>query len=112
MRGRPGWAAGVILAWVVQTAAFWRLDRALVAGRDATRTWLGGIAARFGGLVFAAGLALGGVTSDDVPVAYGVGMLVLLLMEAVWLARRPHTKVPLVDSAGAENDIDRTRSTG
>ena len=79
---------GITVAWIIQATAFWRLDCALSSGRNAMRAWLGGMGARFGGLVFVGGLTLVGATSADVPIAYGISMLLLLLAEAGWLVRR------------------------
>lgn len=82
-------AAGAVAALVIQLVSFWRLVAALDAGASATRVWLAGIAARAGGL----GLAivagrLWGAGGERVPLAYGSALLVLLLLEAAWLARR------------------------
>lgn len=89
---RPGvdtsaMAAGVAAAWVVQVASFWRLVERLAAGRNALRVWIGGIAARVGGLVVAAVAAASTPVGQELPLAYGVTLVVLLLVEAVWLSR-------------------------
>ncbi len=110
--GNPERAWGLMAAWVVQAVAFWRLDRALTEGRDARKAWVAGMAARSGGLIVVGGLAFGGVAGNDLPVAYGIGMLVLLLTEAGWLAIGPHKWAPVAVGTGAENDTNRTRSTG
>lgn len=89
-----GWGAprnvaiGALGAWFLQAVAFWCLAGALERREDATRTWVLGIGARFGGLVlaFVADLAAG--AGHDLPLAFGVAILVFLLLEAVWLARR------------------------
>lgn len=80
-------AAGALGAWVLQAVAFWRLAGALARGENATRTWVLGIGARFGGLVlaFVADLAAG--AGHDLPLAFGAAILAFLLLEAVWLAR-------------------------
>lgn len=84
-------AAGALGAWVLQAVAFWRLAGALMRGESATRTWVLGIGARFGGLVlaFVADLAAG--AGHDLPLAFGAAILVFLLLEAAWLARRPRS---------------------
>ncbi|WP_419950836.1 hypothetical protein [Candidatus Palauibacter sp.] len=82
--GERGW--GIATAWVIQIVAVWPLNRALLAGRRATRAWLGGIGLRLGGLVVTGGLAWIGAATSDMPVAYALAMLVLLWTEALWLA--------------------------
>ncbi len=77
---------GIAIAWVVQVAAFVPLARALSAGRSATKPWLGGLGLRFGGLVVLGALAFTGRVTNDLPVAYGLALLVLLLAEGGWLA--------------------------
>jgi len=101
-------AWGISVAWLVQAAAFWRLDGALAGGRDATRAWLGGIAVRAGGLGVTGALALMDRARADLPVAYGITMLVLLLAEAGWLARG----LSRTAGRGASEELDRTHSTG
>ncbi len=80
-------AAGALAAWIVQVASFWRLVATLAAGRNALRVWISGIAARVGGLVVAAVAAAATSVGDELPLAYGVTLMILLLMEAVWLSR-------------------------
>lgn len=77
---------GIAAAWLIQVVAVWPLNRALLAGRRATRPWLGGIGLRTGGLVVTGGLAWTGSATPDLPIAYGLAMLVLLWTEALWLA--------------------------
>lgn len=101
-------ALGIAGAWLIQTVAFWRLDEALAARRDATRAWVAGIALRAGGLGIAALLVVTGRASPDLAVAYGVAMLALLLAEAGWLAR----DLSRTAGRGASEELDRTRSTG
>lgn len=101
-------AWGIWMAWVIQAAAFWRLDAALAGRRDATRAWVGGMAVRAGGLVVTGALAMMDRASTDLPVAYGITMLVLLLAEAGWLAR----DLSRTARRGASEELDRTRSTG
>jgi len=78
--------SGIAAAWLIQVVAVWPLNRALLAGRRATRPWLGGIGLRMGGLVVTGGLAWTGWATPDLPIAYGLAMLVLLWTEALWLA--------------------------
>ena len=111
--GGTAWRIGGILsAWAVQSLAFWRLSEALQARRDARTIWVGGITARGLGLVVCGGMALAGRASDDLPVAYGITMLVLLLAEVVWLARTAPQWVDVSTKLGAKNELDRTHSTG
>lgn len=89
---RPGVDAsaittGALAAWMVQVASFWRLVTTLAAGRNALRVWIGGIAVRLGGLVVAAVAAASTSVGDELPLAYGVTLVVLLLAEAAWLSR-------------------------
>ena len=77
---------GIAAAWLIQVVAVWPLNRALLAGRRATRPWLGGIGLRMGGLVVTGGLAWTGSATPDLPIAYGLAMLLLLWTEALWLA--------------------------
>lgn len=77
---------GIATAWLIQVVAVWPLNRALLAGRRATRPWLVGIGLRMGGLVVTGGLAWTGLATPDLPIAYGLAMLVLLWTEALWLA--------------------------
>ncbi|MDE2944497.1 MAG: hypothetical protein OXT63_09885 [Gemmatimonadota bacterium] len=77
---------GIAAAWLIQVVAVWPLNRALLAGRRATRPWLSGIGLRMGGLVVTGGLAWTGSATPDLPIAYGLAMLVLLWTEALWLA--------------------------
>ncbi len=85
----PEIAAGAVSAWAIQAVAFWRLVTALDAREDATRVWVSGIVARVGGLAVAAVAAVATGTGSELPASYGVTMLVLLLVEAAWLSRRP-----------------------
>lgn len=79
--------AGAAAAWVVQVASFWRLVMTLAGGRNALRVWIGGIAARIGGLVVAAVAAANTSLGREMPLSYGVALVILLLVEAVWLSR-------------------------
>ncbi len=102
---------GISAAWAIQVAAIWPLDQALTAGRDATRAWLGGIALRLGGLIVTGGLTVAGAATSDLPVTYGVSMLVLLLAEAAWLTRRLGGQ-RAGEIAGRNEELDGTRKTG
>ena len=85
--------AALGFAWLVQVTAFTWLARRLRRGGDAvTRAWVAGIAAR-GGALFAAWVAAAaGVVSSDVAAAFGLGLTLLIILEAVWLATiRPDT---------------------
>lgn len=81
-----GVATGVGLAWIVQAVAFWLLAGGLERGTEILRVWIGGMAARFGGLaVLWAGSAATGAATVDVVVSYALALLVFLLAEAAWL---------------------------
>ena len=89
VRGALGAAMlGAVVAWVVQAASFWKLAGAMIEGRSAMGPWVGGMAARGGGLLLlwlAAGQYGGG--GRVVALAYGLTLLVFLLLEAVVLWR-------------------------
>lgn len=102
--GRLDASLGLFVAWTVQLAAFGPLARAVSAGRDQTRAWLGGLVLRGAGLLATGGLAVAGVVSREAPIAYGVAMTALLLLEAAWLFRR----LPRPGVAATDNGIERT----
>ena len=102
---------GIATAWAIQVAAIWPLDEALAAGRDATRAWLGGIALRVGGLIVTGGLTVANAATSELPVTYGVSMVVLLLAEAAWLARGLGVR-GAGETAGQNEELDGTRKTG
>ena len=88
-------ALGIAAAWSIQLAAVWPLGRALASGRRLTKAWLGGLALRAGGFVVTAALSWTGVASRDLPAAYGLAMVALLIAEACWLlreSRRPSAR--------------------
>jgi len=100
---------GLFLAWTIQLVAFRPLTTALAERRDMMRAWLGGLALRSAGLIATGGLALAGRTESDLPIAYGTGMMVLLLVEAGWLFRRLPRPEGLADGGvGTDNGIERT----
>jgi hypothetical protein len=82
-------AAGALAAWAVQAVAVWKVVRALDDGRSVLRPWVAGIGARIGGLAaaFVASLLTERV-GEGLALAYGGALLILLLLEAVWLALR------------------------
>ena len=92
---------GSALAWLIQVVSYDRLASKLDAGRDATRTWVAGIAARAGGLGVAWVAGLGEPGRPEIALTYAGTMLVLLLFEAAWLARR----------GWPGSSMDRSRST-
>ncbi len=101
---------GMFSAWLIQAVAFWRLGTALGTGSNAFGPWVGGVAARAGGLIVTGAPALMGIWSSEVPVAYGLTTLMLLLAEAGWLAvRGPGGSRP---GRARGNRIERTHSTG
>lgn len=84
--GRAETAAGLGSAWLVQAAAWWVLTGDLAAGRDATRSWVAGIAARVGGLaVLAAAAGPTGLERPTTLLVYAGAALGLLTLEAFWL---------------------------
>ena len=105
--GERAW--GILAAWVIQVAASGPLDRALAAGRKATKPWLGGIALRAGGLVVTAALAWSGAATSALPVAYAIAMLVLLWGEALRLTRALRRAR---ETGGNENELDTEPRTG
>jgi hypothetical protein len=102
----PGMAAiGALAAWAVQAVAVWKVVGALDDGRSVLRPWVAGIGARIGGL--AAAFVASFLTErvgEGLALAYGGVLLILLLLEAVWLALRRQGR-----PAGL---ADRGRSTG
>lgn len=87
--GQPAevWAGG-LLAWAVQIGSFWPLWRRVRRGERALRMWIAGIAARAGGLgAVAAGGWLTAVELAPAATAYGLTLMVLLWLEALWLTR-------------------------
>ena len=78
---------GVLGAWIVQSILAVLLLAALRGGRNATRIWVAGMAVRGAAL---AGLwlvdALTGRPGRVTVLAFAFTMIVLVLLEAVWLA--------------------------
>jgi len=111
--GDPEIAAGAGSAWMIQVLALLPLGGALEARRDATRAWLGGLAARAAGLIATGTLAVADATSPRLPVSYGVAMVALLMAEAGWLYRKlPRPDRGEDDAAGTEHRLEGTRTTG
>ena len=104
-------AAGALGAWAIQAVSFSRLEAVLREGRSAIRVWAGGIVARMGGLIVTGGLAVAGPAGAGLPIAYGIAMLGLLLLEAAWLARSPK---PVRKGPGSKDsgEIEGMSSTG
>lgn len=74
-------------AWVVQAISFWALAGGLQRGENIARVWIAGIAGRFGAGVLIWGLAaLAGAPTRTLMIAYGMALVVFLLLEAGWLA--------------------------
>lgn len=82
-------ARALAVAWVVQAAAFAVLARGLGGGRDVTRTWAGGIAARAGALFLAWPATRAGLISREAAAVFGLGLAALIILEAIWLATIP-----------------------
>lgn len=78
---------GVGTAWIVQAASFWLLAGGLADGRNVMRVWVAGIASRFStGVLVWALAALAGAPTRVLMIAYGMTLVVFLLLEAGWLA--------------------------
>jgi len=78
---------GAGAAWIVQAASFWLLAGGLERGDRITRVWVTGIAGRFGaGILVWALAALAGAPTRVLMIAYGMALVVFLLLEAGWLA--------------------------
>lgn len=85
----PAVAVGLGTAWILQAPAFWILAGRLARGRDAVRSWIAGIAARFGGLaVLAVAGDVAGASGAVVLLAYGAAVFAQLMLEALWLWKR------------------------
>lgn len=81
------WAGG-LSAWAIQVAAFWPLWGRIRRGERALHVWVAGIAARLAGLgVLVLAAAPAGLEAAPAAVAYGLTIVVLLWVEAWWLAR-------------------------
>ena len=80
-------AIGAGIAWGVQAGSFWLLATGLERGESITRVWAAGMAARFGVGILVWGLAvLAGTPTRALMIAYGMALVVFLLLEAGWLA--------------------------
>jgi hypothetical protein len=80
-------AIGAGIAWGVQAGSFWLLASGLERGETITRVWAAGMAARFGVGILVWGLALlAGTPTRALMIAYGMALVVFLLLEAGWLA--------------------------
>lgn len=81
-----GAAVALLVAWLIQVTTFAVLVRRLGRGRDATRAWVVGIAARGGALFVAWMAAAVGLASREAAAVFGLGLTMLIILEAVWLA--------------------------
>lgn len=80
-------AATAGLAWAVQAAAIGWLISRLRANRDAMVPWLSGVGVR-GGLLMAGWVAASlGWLGRPAVVVFGLTTILLLMLEAIWLAR-------------------------
>lgn len=66
--------------------AFAALARALGRGGSATRAWVAGMAARGGSLLLAFPAMLLGLVPRGAAIAFGLGLTMLIILEAIWLA--------------------------
>lgn len=92
-------AIGLGSAWLVQAPAWWFLAGDLGGGRNATRSWIAGMAARLGGIAVLA-VAAGPAELDRSAtlLAYAGAMVGFLTLEAFWL----HAVGPVRPDAGDE----------
>lgn len=103
---------GGLAAWTLQAVSFWMLAGRLAEGRDAVRSWIGGMALRWGGLVVTtAGAWLAGLPYRQTGFACGAALLLLLLLEAGWLAawsrgRARDARSPAEESASKTSGAD------
>lgn len=110
--GAPGseTVAGAAAAWTIQAAAIWKLAGVLDGRASAVSVWAAGMGARLAGL---AGAWLGGSATalerDALILAYGVTVLVLLLLEAGWLARRNVGRWPTPSGSGGAEAVGGAR---
>lgn len=80
-------AIGVGTAWLVQACSFWLLAGGLESAESIARVWVTGMASRFGVGVLVWGLAtLAGAPTRAMMIAYGMALVLFLLLEAGWLA--------------------------
>lgn len=80
-------AIGAGVAWGVQAGSFWLLASGLERGESITRVWAAGMVARLGIGILVWGLAmLAGSPTRALMIAYGMALVVFLLLEAGWLA--------------------------
>jgi hypothetical protein len=78
---------GAGTAWFVQAVSFWLLAGGLASGDPVTRVWITGMAGRFGtGILVWVLAALAGAPTRTLMIAYGMALVVFLLLEAGWLA--------------------------
>lgn len=104
--GPEAWL-GSLLAWAIQTGAFWPLWGRLRGGERALHVWVAGIGARLAGLGAAAALAgTAGLAVEPTAAAYGLTVVVLLLAEAYWLARSGVGEAD--DAAGGDRSAAET----
>jgi protein-S-isoprenylcysteine O-methyltransferase Ste14 len=82
--GNVGFA--LLIAWGVQVVAFAALEHRLSRRRDATRAWIAGVVARAATLLAALLASVIGLVPQEAAVAYGVGLTMLIILEAAWLA--------------------------
>lgn len=87
MPAAEAWTGG-LSAWAIQAAAFWPLWGRIRRGERALRVWVAGIAVRVAGLgALVVAAAPAGLDPAPAAVAYGLTIVVLLWVEAWWLAR-------------------------
>lgn len=76
----------LLLAWALQVVAFAALEHRLRRGRDATRVWVAGMTARAASLLAVLTASVIGLVPRQAAVAYGLGLTMLIILEAAWLA--------------------------
>ncbi|MDH3296763.1 MAG: hypothetical protein OEM96_00565 [Gemmatimonadota bacterium] len=79
-------AAAMIVAWVAQSAVYWRLAGKLTAGANAAGAWILGIAIRLAALMSMWVLYEQLVVGRVVALTFGLTLVALVILEAIWLA--------------------------
>lgn len=79
-------AIALIIAWLAQGVAVWMLAARLATGSNAIGAWVSGIAMRLVALLFMWVLYEQAVVGQVVALAFGLALVALVILEAIWLA--------------------------
>ena len=79
-------AIALIIAWLAQGVAVWMLAARLATGSNAIGAWVSGIAMRLVALLFMWVLYEQAVVGQVVALAFGLTLVALVILEAIWLA--------------------------